>query len=80
MDFPIEFPDAGAALCYMVECTMATLERARMVKRTPQSEIARLEKIVAQGIHSCRKFNLAETAAFTRCPRVYKTLSEPEKV
>jgi len=34
----IEFPDAGAALCYMVECTMATLEHQRDIKRTSKSE------------------------------------------
>jgi hypothetical protein len=73
----IEFPDAGAALCYMVECTMATLEHQRDIKRTSKSEIARLERIVAQGLHSCRKFDLAETAAFSRCPRVFDALSKP---
>ncbi len=71
------FKSPGHALCYMVECTMASLARARMVKRTSKSEIARLESIVTSGLAACRTFKLAEAANETRCPRVAQALKEP---
>jgi hypothetical protein len=68
------FATPGHALVYMVECTMATLEHSRMVKRTPKSEIKRLESIIASGLASCRKFNLQQAAHESRCPRVATAL------
>ncbi len=65
-----QFRSPNHALCYMVEVTMATLERARDVKRTPKSEITRLESIVASGVAACRAFKLAQVAHEERCPRL----------
>ena len=75
-----EFQNPGEALCYLVECTMASLERAKGIKSTPKSEIRRLEAIVASGLHNCRLFKLADAARSTRCPRVERELLGDKEV
>jgi hypothetical protein len=68
------FPNAGEALCYMVECTMATAEHMKSLKRASKHEIQRLESIIATGLHNCRRFNLADAAHSARCHRVEEAL------
>ena len=70
-----DFNDANEALCYMVECTMATLEYIRDVKRTPKHEITRQESIVSSGVGACRKLKLLDVANRTGCPRLAQVLS-----
>jgi len=59
---------AGEALCWMVECTMASLEHAKHRKST--------SKIVATGLHNCRILKLKEVAHGALCHRVERALSE----
>lgn len=73
---PMNFKSEGHALVYMVECTMATLERSRLVKRTPKSEIKRLESIIDSGLTACRTFKLFQAAHESHCPRVATKLQE----
>lgn len=72
--------DPNEALCYMVECTMASLEYNRCLARYPKREILRLEAIIRAGLRTCRDFNLKGVAEHTRCGRVVKSLEEAEKV
>lgn len=59
----------------MVECTMASLEWMREIKRTPKNEIKRHESLVEIGLTACASFDLQEVAARTRCGRVAQALS-----
>jgi len=73
---PKEFPSAGEALCYMVECTMATAEHMKSLKRASKHEIRRLENIIATGLHNCRIFKLADVAHASRCHRVERAIRD----
>jgi hypothetical protein len=69
--------DAASALCYMVECQMATLEHARLKKSTGKGELARFESLVEMGLEWCRTYASAEIAHKVKCPRVEKALTPP---
>lgn len=67
--------DAASALCYMVECQMATLEHARLKKSTGKGELARFESLVEIGLDWCRDYASAEVAHKAKCPRVERALA-----
>jgi len=70
------FRSPSHALCWQLECTMASLEYARLLKRTSKSELSRLESIVNEGLAACQTFNLVEIAHEERCHRVERALKE----
>lgn len=72
------FVDTQDALCYMVECTMASLEKMKMIKRTPKLEIARHESIIQNGLRACHDNSLMPVAVRTKCPRVVQALQEAD--
>lgn len=64
------FYTAAEALCWMVECEMATVEGLKGLKRTSKKGLDRHESIVATGLAACVKFDLKEAAHKARCSRV----------
>jgi len=78
-DLPRIFNSPEEALCYMVECTMATLEHLKSVKSSSKSEIRRHEAIVESGLRNCEVFKLKEAAHKARCGRVEKAIEERAK-
>ena len=73
------FNSPNEALCYMVECTMATLEGLRSVKKTSKYEISRHEQLVEIGLRNCEVFKLRDAAHTARCSRVELALDAREK-
>jgi hypothetical protein len=72
------FRNPGQALAYMVECTMASLEHMREVKRTAKYEIERHESIVAIGMQAISMHVNHADVHSARCHRVLNRLVEME--
>lgn len=68
------FKDPGEALCFMVECTMATFEGEKLMSRSSKAHLSRLEGIVEVGLRNCEVFKLEAVAEATRCGRVAEAL------
>lgn len=61
----------------MVECTMATLEHLKSVKKTSKSEIRRHEAIIESGLRNIEVHKVGKEAAHkARCGRVERALEE----
>lgn len=75
-DLPRIFNTPEEALCYMVECTMATLEHLKGIKSASKSEIRRHESIVETGLRNCEVHKLKEAAHRARCFRVETALGK----
>jgi len=66
---------AEEALCYMVECELATLEWIRMIKRTSKSDIARHTSLATTGVNACKLYvqhRHAEKAGAHRLLKIMK--------
>ena len=71
---------AEEALCYMVECELATLAWIRMIKRTSKSDIARHTSIASTGIEAIRLFADTNTAARVGAGRVVRILNGEREI
>jgi hypothetical protein len=60
------FKDPGEALCFMVECTMATFEGEKLLSRSSKAHLSRLEGIVEVGLRNCEVFKLEAVAEALR--------------
>jgi len=78
-DLPKIFNTPGEALCWMVECTMATLSHLEGLKSASKAEIRRHKSIVETGLRNCEIHKLKEAAHKARCGRVEQALEEREK-
>lgn len=69
------FTDPADALCWLTECTLATVEHMELMRRPPRGELARQTEMGQIAIRSLRAAGYLPTAALSiRCPRVAKRL------
>ena len=70
------FADPADALCWLTECTMATIEHMELMRRPPKWELARQQKIVGTALGSLKAagYSAAKARALL-CGRVAKRLS-----
>lgn len=69
------FNDPLDALCYMTECTLATVEGLELKSRPPQGELNRQRSIARTGIENLNRQRYTKTqAASIRCSRVQARL------
>lgn len=71
---------AEEALCYMVECELATLEWIRSLKRTPRYDVKRHTGIASAGIEAIRLFADTNTAARVGAGRVVRILNGEREI
>lgn len=65
------FNNASDALCYLTECTMATVESLELQKRPPKGETARQKNMAEIGIRHLRDHKYAiDDAQRIKCFRV----------
>ena len=63
------------ALCYLTECTCATVDYLELQRRPPKNELARQKLLVEIGIRNLMVYKFtAEHADEIRCGRVAKRL------
>lgn len=65
---------AAEALAYAVECQIATLEWAGMLKKTSKSELERHKDITRTGLRNCKSHITVEDAHRARAYRVEEFL------
>ena len=67
------------ALCYMTECTLATVEHMDLLKRKPAGEFARQKGLADTGLANLRAHGFTSRQALAlRCTRVDKALDTTE--
>ena len=70
-----EFSTPEDALCYLTECTLATVESYELQKRPPKGEMNRQKNLAEIGLRNLRSFGFpVDAAKRLRCPRVVAKL------
>jgi len=70
------FADPADALCWLTECTMATIEHMELMRRPPKGELGRQQRMAEKAIGSLKAAGYPQAKARAlRCGRVAKRLS-----
>lgn len=69
------FADPADGLCWLTECTLATIEHMELMRRPPKGELARQQRMAETGIRSLAAAGYSPAKARAlRCGRVAKRL------